>query len=155
MQTATGRCLALALGALEREPQMAAEVELDAGAVGAGDLQPVIGRVVDAGLGIAHDDDAGGDVAAGIGRGVVQRRQHAAEVDVLGVDVLLHRRALDQHRRLRSAERAADELADAAEVDAEGRLAVGLAGQQVADHRHVVAVDLARTAAPARRRASS
>ena len=115
----------------------------------------MIGGVVDAGVGIAGDDDAGGDVAAGVGGGVLQRRQHAAEVDVLGVHLLLRRRPLDQHRRLRLAERAADELAHAAEIDAEGRLDVGLAGQQIADHRHVVAVDLARTAAPARRRASS
>ena len=134
--------LALLLGALEGRAQMAAEVELDAGAVAAGQHQPVIGRVVDAGVGIAGDDDAGGDVAAGVGGGVLQRRQHAAEVDVLGVDLLLRRRALDQHRRLRIAERAADELAHAAEVDAEGRFDIGLAGQQIADHRHVVAVDL-------------
>ena len=134
--------LALLLRALERRAQMAAEVELDGGAVGAGQHQPVIGRVVDAGVGIAGDDDAGGDVAAGVGGGVLQRRQHPPEVDVLGVHLLLRRRPLDQHRRLRIAERAADELAHAAEVDAEGGLDVGLAGQQVADHRHVVAVDL-------------
>ena len=121
---------------------MAAEVELDGGAVAAGQHQPVIGRVVDAGVGIAGDDDAGGDVAPGVVGGVLQRRQHPAEVDVLGVHLLLRRRALDQHRRLRIAERAADELAHAAEVGAEGGFDVGLAGQQVADHRHVVAVDL-------------
>ena len=63
---------------------------------------------------------------------------------LLGVHLLLRRRPLDQHRRLRIAERAADELAHAAEVGAEGRLDVGLAGQQVADHRHVVAVDLGK-----------
>ena len=60
----------------------------------------------------------------------------------LRMDLLLRRRALDQHRRHRIAERAADEVADAAEVAAERRLDVGLAGQQVADHRHVVAGDL-------------
>ena len=107
----------------------------------AGELQPMIGGVVGAGVGVAHDHDAGGDEAAGVGGGVVQRRQHAGEVDVLGVDVLLRRRLLHQHRRLRRAERAADELADAVEVDAEGGLAIVLAGQQVSDHRHVVAVD--------------
>ena len=92
--------------------------------------------------GSLRDHDAGGDVAAGVGGGVLQRRQHAPEVDVLGVHVLLRRRPLHQHRRLRIAERAADEFAHAAEVDAEGGLDVGLAGQQIADHRHVVAVDL-------------
>ena len=139
--------LALLLGALERQPQMPAEVELDAGAVAAGDLQPVIGRVVGAGVGIAHDHDAGGDEASGVGGGVVERRQHAGEIDVLGVDVLLRGRPLDQHRRLRRPERAADEFADAVEVDAERGLAVRLAGQQVADHRHVVAVDRANSSA--------
>ena len=92
--------------------------------------------------GSLHDHDAGGDEAAGVGGGVLQRRQHAGEIDVLGVHVLLRRRPLHQHRRLRLAERAADELAHAAEVDAEGGFDIGLAGQQVADHRHVVAVDL-------------
>ena len=104
-------------------------------------LQAMIGRVVGAGVGIAHDHDPGGDEAPGIGGGMVERRQHAGEVDVLGVDVLLRRRLLHQHRRLRRAERAADEIADAVEVDAEGGLAIVLAGQQVSDHRHGVAVD--------------
>ena len=62
------------------------------------------------------------------------------EIDVLGVDVLLRRGLLHQHRRLGLAERAADEFAHAPEVDAERGLDVVLAGQQVADHRHVVAV---------------
>ena len=100
MQTAIGRSSPFALGALEGEPQMPAEVELHAGAVRTGDLQPVIGGVVGAGVGIAHDHDAGGDEAPGIVRRVVERRQHAGEVDVLGVDVLLRRRPLHQHRRL-------------------------------------------------------
>ena len=134
--------LALFLGAFECRAEMPAEVELDGGAVASGQHQPVIGRVVDAGVGIARDDDAGGDVAAGVVGGVLQRRQHLAEIDVAGVHLLLRRRALDQHRRLRIAERAADELAHAAEVDAEGGFDIGLAGQQIADHRHVVAVDL-------------
>ena len=108
----------------------------------AGQHQPMIGRVVDAGVGIAGDHDAGGDIAPGVVGGVLQRRQHPPDVDVLGVDLLLRRRPLDQHRGLRIAERAADELADAAEVGAEGGFDIGLAGQQVADHRHVVAVDL-------------
>src|SRR6185503_14696401 len=55
---------------------MAAEVELDSGAVAAGQHQPVIGRIVDAGVGIAGDDDAGGDVAPGVVGGVVQGGQH-------------------------------------------------------------------------------
>ena len=62
-------------------------------------------------------------------------------VDVFGGEVLLHWRALDPHRGLGIADRAADKVAHAAEVDAEGRLDVILARQQVADHRHVIAVD--------------
>ena len=92
--------LALALCALEGEPQMPAEIELHAGAAGTGDLQPVIGGVVGAGVGIAHDHDAGGDEAPGIVRGVVKRRQHAGEIDVLGMDMLLRGRPLHHNRRL-------------------------------------------------------
>jgi hypothetical protein len=65
---------AFALRPLEGEPQMPAEIELDSGAVAAGQHQPVVGGVVDAGVRIARDDDAGGNVAAGVGGGVVQRR---------------------------------------------------------------------------------
>ena len=134
--------LAFLLGALEGGTEMTAEVELDRGAVRAAQHQPVIGRIVDAGFGIAGDDDAGGDVAPRVCRGMMQRRQHSAEVDVLGVHLFLGRSALDQHWRLRLAQRPADEFAHAPEIDAESGLDVGLAGQQVSDHRHVVAVDL-------------
>ena len=120
---------------------MPAVVELDAGAVSADELQAMIGGVVGAGVGIAHDHDAGGDEASGIRRRVVERGQHAGEIDVLGVDALLRRRLVHDHRRFRRAQRAGDEFADAVEVDAEGGLAIGLAGEQVSDHRHAVAVD--------------
>ena len=133
--------LALALGALEREAQMPAEVELDGGAARAGQLQAMIGGIVGAAIGVAHDHDPGGDEAAGIRRGVMERGQHADQIDVAGVDVLLRRRLLHQHRRLRRAERPPDELADAVEVDAEGGLAIALAGQQVSDDRDIVAID--------------
>ena len=134
--------LALALGALEGEPQVPAVVELDAGTGPADELQTVIGRVVGAGVGIAYDHDPRGNKASRILRRVMERGQHARKVDVLGVDVLLRRRPLHQHRRLRRAERAADERPDAVEVDPEGGFAIGLAGEQVADHRQVEAVDL-------------
>ena len=134
--------LALLLRAFERRAQVAAEVELDGGAVGSGQHQAVIGRIVNAGLGISGDHDTGGDIAAGVVGGVMQRRQHPPDVDVLGVHVLLRWRPFDQHRRLRLAERAADELANAAEVCTERGFDVRLTGQQVADHRHVMAVDL-------------
>ena len=52
MQTTIGRGAPLRLGALEGEPQMPAEVELDRRAVGAGQLQPMIGGVVGAGVGV-------------------------------------------------------------------------------------------------------
>jgi len=122
---------------------MTAEVELDGGTVGADDLEAVIGRVVGAGVGIAHDHDSSGDVPAGVGCRVVERGQHTGKIDIVGVDVLLGRRLLHQHRRLRRAERPADEFADTVEVDAEGGLAIRLARQQVSDHGHVVAVDRA------------
>ena len=141
MHTAIGKRLALALGALEGEPQVTAVVELDAGAAAAGDLQAMVGGVVGAGVGVAHDHDPGGDEASGIRRRVVERGQQAEEIDVAGMDVLLRRRLLHHHRRQGLAERTADELADAVEVDAESRFAIPLAGQQVSDHRHVVAVD--------------
>ena len=134
--------LALLLRALERRLQVAAEIELDAGAVGTGQHQAVVRGVVDAGLGIARDNDAGGDVAAGVGGGMGERRQQLAEVDAGLMDFLLHGRPLDQHRGLGLAQRATDKLPHAAEVDAEGGLHVGLARQQIADHRHVVALDL-------------
>ena len=142
MQTTTGRCWPFFCARSKAARRWRPKSSWMAGAVAAGQHQPMIGRVVDAGVGIARDHDAGGDVAAGVGGGVMQRRQHAAEIDVLGVHLLLRRRALDQHRRLGIAERAADEFAHAAEVDAEGGFDIGLARQQVADHRHVVAVDL-------------
>ena len=97
--------LALLLGALVGGAQMPAEVELDGGAVRPGQHQPMIGRVVDAGFGIAGDDDAGGDVAAGVGGGVLQRRQHPAEIDVGPVHLLLH------GRRARPAPAASDRRA--------------------------------------------
>jgi hypothetical protein len=134
--------LALLLGTLVGRTQVAAEIELDAGAVGARQHQPMVRGVVDAGVGIARDHDAGGDVTPGIGGGVGQRRQHTGEVDAGGVHLFLHRRPLDQDRWLGIAQRAADELAHAAEVDAERGLHVGLARQQVADHRHVVPGDV-------------
>jgi hypothetical protein len=79
-------------------------------------------------LGISGDHDTGGDIAAGVVGGVMQRRQHPPDVDVLGVHLLLRWRPFDQHRRLWLAERAADELTDAAEVRTEGGFDIGLAG---------------------------
>ena len=142
MQTTTGRCWPFFCARSNAARRCRPKSSWMPARLRTGQHQAVIRGVVDAGLGITGDHDAGGDVAAGVGGGVMQRRQHPAEVDVLGVDVLLRRRPLDQHRRLRIAQRAADELANAAEIDAERGLDVGLAGQQVADHRHVVAVDL-------------
>ncbi len=142
MQTTTGRCWPFFWARSNAARRWRPKSSWMAARLRAGQHQPVIGRVVDAGVGIAGDDDAGGDVAPGVVGGVMQRRQHLADVDVLGVHLLLRRRALDQHRRLRIAERAADEFAHAAEVDAEGGFDIGLARQQVSDHRHVVAVDL-------------
>ncbi len=141
MHTAIGSGSRLRLARSKASAQMPAVVELDAGAAAAGQLQAMVGRVVGPGIGIAHDHDPGGDEAAGIGRGVVQGRQHARKVDPVGVDVLLDRRLLHQHRRLRRAERAADEGADAVEVDPEGGLAILPAAQQVSDHRQIVAVN--------------
>ena len=104
----------------------------------------MIGGVVGAGVGIAHDHDAGGDEASGVrppcggapaacGRGRCPWCGRAPAPAPRSTST----------GGFGCAERAADEFADAVEVDAEGRLAVRLAGQQVADHRHVVAVDLA------------
>jgi len=105
--------------------------------------EAMIRSVVGAGVGIPHDHDSGGDVTAGVGGRVVERRQHAGEIDIVGMDVLLSRRFLHQHRWLRRAERPAHEFADAVEIDAEGGLAIRLTRQQVSDHGHVVAVDCA------------
>ncbi len=122
---------------------MAAEIEFYAGTVWPGDLQAVVRRVVGAGVGIAHDHDAGGDEASRIVRGVVQRRQHAREIEALGVHDLLRRGLFDQDGRLRIAECAPDQVANAAEIRAERSLAIGLTRQQVADDRHVMADDVA------------
>ena len=82
---------------------------------------------VEAKLRIARDDDAGGDKAPVVARSVLQHREHAPDIESVGVDVFLRRRFLHHHRRLGVAHRARDELAQAAELDAESRLAIGLA----------------------------
>ena len=63
------------------------------------------------------------------------------KIDILGMDMLLRGRVLHEDRRLRLAERAADESANAAKIDAEGALAILLTGQDISDHWHVVAFD--------------
>ena len=79
----------------------------------------------------------------GVVRGVVQRRQDAREIEVLGVHDLLRRCFVDHDGRLRIAKRAANQVADIPEWNAERGLAIGLARQQVADDRHVMADDIA------------
>ncbi len=123
------------------EPKVAAVIELDGSPVRPDELQPMIGRVVNSGLGIADDDDAGGDEAAGILGGMKKHRQHAREIDRAGMNVLLGRAVLDHDRRQRRSQRTADRIADAAKIDAERSLAIGLAAQQVADDRNVVAIN--------------
>ncbi len=135
--------LALGLGALEGEPQMAAEIEPDRGALGTEELQPVIARVIDAGLRVARDDDARGDEAPAVGWGVGEHRQHGAEIEAIAMDVLVRRRPLDHHGRQRRPDGAADEFADGAEVAAERGFAIGPVGEHVADHGNVVAGDVA------------
>src|SRR5437868_1607029 len=67
----------------------------------------------------------------------------ATAIDLVGDDVLLHRRLLDGNGWFGRADGAADEPADSAEIRSERGLAIGLARQHVADHRHVVALDVA------------
>jgi hypothetical protein len=131
-----------ALRALNREPQMAAVIELDSGAVRTDQLKAVVGGVVDVRFRVANDHHARGDEAAGIGGRVLQDRQQVAKIDVLAVCMRLCRRLVDQGRRLRIAKRPADELSNAAEVDAESPLAVLLASEKVADDRDVMALDV-------------
>jgi hypothetical protein len=135
--------LALRLGALPGEPQVAAVIEPDRRALRAEKLQAVIARIVDAGLGVARHDDPCGDEAPPVIRRVGEHRQHGADVEAVAVDLLVRRRALDHHRRQRPADGALDKGADGAEVAPERSLAVELVGQHVADHRHVVAGDVA------------
>ncbi len=141
MQTAIGNGWPGALGALEGEPQMAAVIELDGGPVRPDELQPMVGGVVDSGFRIAHDDDAGGNETARVLRGVKQHRQCGRDIDRLGLDIFLRGRLRHDDGRDRRRQRAPDGVADAAKIQIEGRLAIGLAAQQIADYRNVVAVD--------------
>jgi hypothetical protein len=107
-------------------------------------LQPVIRRVVDAGLEIFGDDHAGRDVAARIGRRVVQRRKQRADIDAARDDALVDRRVRDAFGRNRIGERATDERADRAEIDAECGLAVFLRGEKISDDRNLVPADVGK-----------
>ena len=83
--------LAAALRPLEGQAQVPAVVEPDRRTTGADKLEPMIGRVVDAGVGIADENDAGGDEAAAIGGRMVQDRKHAPKLDLIGVNAFLRR----------------------------------------------------------------
>ena len=131
-----------ALRALECGAQVPAEVELDGGALGAEQLEAMVGGVVDAGFRIFDDDDAAGDEAPAVRCGVAQDRQHLFDVEVPGMHDLLARAFRAALGRDRIAHRARDEAADVAIARAESSLAVGLAAQQVADDRHGVALHL-------------
>jgi len=128
------------LGPLEGETQVASVVELDGGAVGTDELQPMIGGVVDSGLGIANDDDAGSDETARILGGMKQDGQQAREIDVVGMNSLLRGRVGDPDGRDRRRECPADGVADAAKPDPEGGLAILLAAQHISDDRRGVTV---------------
>ena len=83
------------LRALERGAQVPAVVELHGGAVRPEQLQAMIGGVVDAGLRVAHDDDARRDEAAGILGRMKQDRQQGAEIEAVRMHVLLRRGLVD------------------------------------------------------------
>src|SRR5450759_5900986 len=101
---------------------MPAEIELDADAIRAVQLQTMIRRVVDTGLRVAHNHDAGRDEAAGIAGRVSQRRQYLADVESGLKHHVLDRRRGDDTRRDRIADRPIDKIANDAEIRAEGDL---------------------------------
>lgn len=122
---------------------MPAVVELDRRSIGADQLKPMVGGVVDLCLRIAGHDDARRDETAGVGFRVVQHRQGAGDVDAGGHHLLLRRGARHHRGRARRRKRAVDAGAQFAVVQAERRLARLLRAQQIADHGRVVGFDRA------------